>query len=148
MTGNPSVILLVEDNPDHAEMIKRLFERHRVRNEIQHVTDGEMAMNYLLRRDRFENRLESPRPAVILLDLRLPKVDGLEILRQIKQDRELRQIPVVVLTTSDADVDVAKAYEYHANSYLVKPLDFLKFTEQMETLGLYWLAWNKCPFSS
>jgi response regulator RpfG family c-di-GMP phosphodiesterase len=88
----------------------------------------------------------SPTPTVILLDLRLPKVDGLEVLRTIKESSELDGIPVVILTTSDAERDVATAYEHHANSYLVKPVEFGNFTEMMSTLGFYWLAWNRNPF--
>ncbi|MEE8392140.1 MAG: response regulator, partial [Anaerolineae bacterium] len=88
----------------------------------------------------------SPQPHVILLDLRLPRIDGLDVLQEIKADEELRRIPVVVLTTSEAENDLAQAYEYHANSYLVKPVDFGKFTQLMDDLGFYWLGWNRQPW--
>ena len=146
MTGSPLTILFVEDNLDHAELVKRSFAAHRVANRIHHLTDGEAALDYLLRRKAFSDPRKSPRPHVILLDLRLPKVDGLEVLRIIRRSVDLEQIPVVVLTTSQAEMDVGKAYEYHANSYLVKPLDFENFTTLMDDLGFYWLGWNHFPW--
>jgi len=139
--------LLVEDNPDHAELILRSFEDHRVGNHIRHVPDGETALDYLFRRGKYADPEKSPRPQVTLLDLRLPRIDGLEVLRQIKTSEELCRIPVVVLTTSDAETDIAKAYDYHANSYLVKPVDFAKFSQMMHDLGFYWLGWNHYPTS-
>jgi CheY-like chemotaxis protein len=145
MNGEPLIILLVEDNPDHAEMIVRSLLEHRVANDIQHVLDGESALNYLFRRENFTDPEKSPRPHVILLDLRLPRIDGLEVLRQIKESPDLRRIPVVILTTSDAEGDLTKAYDCYANSYLVKPIDFTKFTRLMDDLGFYWLAWNRMP---
>jgi len=145
MDGEPLVILLVEDNPDHAELIVRSFEEHRVANRIFHVRDGEEALNYLFRKGTYRDPGSSPRPHVILLDLRLPKVDGLEVLKEIKSSDELSQIPVVALTTSDSRHDMAGAYRSHVNSYLVKPVDFDKFTKLMDDLGFYWLAWNRKP---
>ena len=144
-TGEAFRILLVEDNPAHAHLVMRSFEDHRVANEILHLADGEQALDYLHRRGRFAEAPTGRQPHVMLLDLRLPKVDGLEVLRQVKSSEVLRDIPVVVLTTSAAERDVAKAYEYHANSYVVKPLDFDKFTDLMDELGLYWLGWNHFP---
>jgi len=145
--GEPLTVLLVEDNPDHAELITQNFRDHRVANKIYHVTDGEAAQDYLFRRGAYADPQQSPRPHVILLDLRLPKVDGLEILKEIKTSEELRRIPVVILTTSQAEQDVARAYDYHANSYLVKPIDFDKFTRLMDGMGFYWLGWNHYPWS-
>jgi CheY-like chemotaxis protein len=142
MEGELLVILLVEDNPDHTELVMRSFENHRVANKIHHVPDGQAALAYLFRRGDYTDPRRSPRPHVILLDLRLPKVDGVEVLKQIKDSKDLRRIPVVILTSSDAEEDLAGAYENHANSYLVKPLDFDKFTHLMNDLGFYWLAWN------
>ncbi len=139
-------ILLIEDNLDHVELIRRGFQDHRIPNNIHHVADGEAALDYLFRRGDYASPEKSPRPHVILLDLRLPRIDGLEVLRQMKTSEELRQIPVVVLTTSSAELDVAKAYDYHANSYLVKPVEFNKFTQLMDILGFYWLGWNVCPW--
>lgn len=141
---NPEVttILLVEDNRDHAELIQRSFQEHGLEGRIEHVVDGEAALRYLFRRGEYADR---PRPRLILLDLRLPRVDGLEVLHEIKQSPELQRIPAVVLTTSDADRDVARAYAEHANSYLVKPVDFAQFDGLMRDLGRYWLAWNRQP---
>jgi len=140
--GDPLTILLVEDNRDHAELIQRSFQEHGLDGSIEHVLDGESALSYLFRRGEFADR---PRPRLILLDLRLPRVDGLEVLREIKQSPELQRIPAVVLTTSDADRDVARAYAEHANSYLVKPVDFSQFDGLMRDLGRYWLDWNRQP---
>jgi len=147
MEGEPLVILLVEDNPDHTELIVRSLQDHRVANRICHVADGEAALDYLFRRGEYQDPEKSPRPHVILLDLRLPKVDGQEVLQAIKTNDRLRRIPVVIVTTSEAERDVAQAYDSHANSYLVKPVDFDKFTQLMDDLGFYWLGWNRHPWS-
>ena len=146
MTGEPIVILLVEDEEAHAEIIRRNLEESRLGNNLIHLTDGQMALDYLYRRNDFLDPATSPRPGLILLDLRLPKVDGLEVLKTLKTDDHLRSIPVVILTTSKAESDLVQAYEHHANSYLVKPVDFSKFTQLMETFGYYWLAWNQYPY--
>ncbi|MBN2115855.1 MAG: response regulator [Anaerolineales bacterium] len=140
--GEALVILLIEDNPAHAELIRRNFETHRIANRLIHVTDGEMALDYLFRRGAYADSTRSPRPHLILLDLRLPKIDGLDVLKTIKASQDLRAIPVVVLTTSEAEQDALRAYQQHANSYLVKPVDFHQFTQLMEELGVYWLVWN------
>ena len=147
MEGEPLVILLVEDNPDHTELILRSFQDYRVVNQIYHIPDGEAALDYLFRRGEYADPQKSPRPHVILLDLRLPKVDGMEVLKEIKAGEELRRIPVVILTTSEAERDIARAYDNHANSYLVKPIGFGKFTQLMDDLGFYWLCWNRQPWS-
>lgn len=147
MNGEPLTILLVEDNLDHAELIARSFEDHRVANKLFHVTDGEAALDYLFRREDYADPEKSPTPHVILLDLRLPKIDGQEVLRQIKASNELKQVPVVVLTTSEAEKDVHSAYKNGANSYLAKPVDFDKFTQLMDDLGFYWLGWNHHPWT-
>jgi CheY-like chemotaxis protein len=141
--GEPLVLLLIEDNAAHAEMVKRSFEQHKVANVIQHVDDGQKALDYLFREGEYTDADKYPLPHFILLDLRLPKVDGLEVLRQIKTSDDLLKTPVVVLTTSAADKDIAMAYEYHANSYVVKPMDFAKFKTLMEDLGYYWMIWNQ-----
>lgn len=145
-TGEPVNILLVEDDPGHAELIKRTLKEHRIANHMYHLSDGEAALDYLFRQNEYSNPKKSPLPHLILLDLRLPKVDGLEILKQIKKKKELRQIPVVVLTTSEAEKDVARAYENYVNSYLVKPVDFEKLSNLIELMGFYWLGWNKNPW--
>lgn len=148
MNGQPLTILHVEDNSDHAQLIARSLRKNRVANEIHHVVDGEEALDYLFLRGKYTNREVAPRPEIILLDLRLPKVDGLEVLRTIKTTDALSTIPVVILTSSEAEKDVARAYEYHANSYLVKPVGFERFSDLMQQLGFYWLAWNRYPWHS
>ena len=145
MNGEPLNILLVEDNASHAELIKRSFRRHHVANEIHHLVDGAAALEYLFRQGKYVDPKDSPRPHLILLDLRLPKIDGLDVLKRIKASEDLRRIPTVILTTSKAERDVAGAYDGNANSYLVKPVDFARFTELMKDLGFYWLAWNRHP---
>jgi CheY-like chemotaxis protein len=145
MKGEPIVILLVEDEPAHVEIVRRNFEASRLANRLLYVEDGQAALDYLYRKGEFNDPDKFPMPNLILLDLRLPKVDGLEVLKTIKSDQNLSHIPVVVLTTSSAEVDMVKAYEYHANSYLVKPVDFPKFVNLMDTFNFYWVAWNQYP---
>jgi len=145
VTGEPLIILLIEDDEDHAEIVIRSLKMHQVANDIRHVADGQAAMDYLFRRGEYSNAADSPRPHLILLDLRLPKVDGLDVLKRIKKTEGLLRIPVVVLTSSRAEMDVARAYGNHANSYLVKPLNFSTFTGLMRDLGFYWLGWNTNP---
>jgi two-component system response regulator len=141
--GERVVLLLAEDNAAHAKLVLRSLREHNVANEVHHVADGEAALDYLLRRGAYSDPQRSPRPHVILLDLRMPKIDGLEVLGQIKANEDLRRIPVVILTTSDAEVDMARAYDLHVNSFLVKPIDFAKFARLMGDLGYYWLVWNR-----
>jgi len=145
MEGEPVLVLLVEDNIDHAELVIRTLEDHRIANKIKHFTDGQVALDYLLRRNGYEDPASSPRPHMILLDLRLPRVDGLEVLRIIKEQDDLKMIPVIILTTSEADKDMARAYNHHVNSYLVKPVGFEDFSKLMNDLGFYWLGWNSHP---
>ena len=146
MKGEAIVLLLVEDDPDHAELILRGFESAQVANRIHHVSDGEAALDYLFRREEYAGPEKSPRPHLILLDLRLPKIDGLEVLSEVKERGELRDILVVVLTTSEAERDLDEAYRRHVNSYLVKPVDFSNFAQMMHDLGFYWLYWNRHPW--
>jgi len=143
--GKPVVVLLVEDNPDHAELVVRSLKAHRLLNEIVHLSDGEAAMDYLRQRGAYADPQKNPRPDVVLLDLRLPRMDGLEVLEEIKTDPALRSIPVVILTTSESGVDIGKAYERYVNSYLVKPVDYAKFVQMMNDLGFYWMGWNRQP---
>jgi CheY-like chemotaxis protein len=147
MNGEPLLVLLVEDNPDHAELVIRSLSEHRVANQIVHVSDGQAALNYLLHQGEYTDPHTSPHPHVILLDLRLPRVDGLHVLKILKETESLRQIPVVILTTSEAEQDIVRAYNSHANSYLVKPVGFEAFEKMMQDLGFYWLAWNTHPRS-
>jgi CheY-like chemotaxis protein len=131
--------MLVEDNVDHAELVIRTLEEHRIANRVRHFLDGQSALDYLFQRGEFLNRTDNARPHVILLDLRLPRVDGIDVLKAIKEDDNLKTIPVV------AEKDVAKAYYNHANSYLVKPVGFDEFKRLMDDLGFYWLNWNTNP---
>jgi len=143
--GRPIKILLVEDDRAHAEIVRRNLKDFRVANKIVLVEDGQAALDYLFRQAAYADPKTSPRPDLILLDLRLPKVDGLEVLRRIKEDADLKRLPTVVLTTSDAESDIVSAYTNGAGSYLVKPVDFEKFTKLMDAFGFYWLAWNRFP---
>ena len=131
--------LLVEDDDDHAAIVLRTLERNRVVNNVKRMIDGAEALAYLRREPPYENR---PDPDVILLDLKLPKVDGHEVLKAVKSAPELCHIPVVVLTTSSGEADRARAYAYHANSYLVKPVNFQRFRQMVSDLSLYWGVWN------
>lgn len=146
MNGEPLTILLVEDNPDHAELVIRNMEDFKVANRIRHVEDGEEALDYLYGKGLYADRSLYPFPDLMLLDLRLPKLDGLQVLKEVKNSENLRALPVVVLTTSSAERDLAMAYEFHANSYLTKPVDFNDFSRMLGDLGFYWLAWNKRPW--
>ncbi len=143
MSAETPTILLVEDDMDHAELVRRGLRDHKIDCRIDHVVDGELALDYLFQRGAYAAPAEQRRPALILLDLRLPKLGGLEVLTEIKESESLRAIPTVILTSSDAERDVAQAYNHHANSYVVKPVDFAKFSGLMEDLGLYWLCWNQ-----
>jgi CheY-like chemotaxis protein len=145
MEGEPVLVLLVEDNMDHAELVIRTLEDHRIANRIRHFVDGQAALDYLLRRNEYTDPDSSPRPHMVLLDLRLPRVDGLEVLKVIKETDELKNIPVIILTTSEADRDMIRAYDHHVNSYLVKPVGFDDFNKLMNDLGFYWLGWNSHP---
>jgi len=146
MTKRPLTVLLVEDDPAHAEIVRRNFRDFSPEDRLEHVSDGASALNYLYRRGDFAEPQAAPRPDLVLLDLRLPGVDGLTVLRTVKEDPHLAPIPVVILTTSAAEADVVQAYENQANSYLVKPVDLPHFAAQMEAFGFYWLAWNKYPY--
>lgn len=145
MIGEPVLVMLIEDNIDHAELVIRTLEEHRIANRVRHFADGQTALDYLFRRGEFSDPETSRRPHLILLDLRLPHIDGVEVLQAIKNDDELKSIPVVILTTSEAEKDVIRAYMHHANSYLVKPVGFEEFKKLMDDLGFYWLGWNTHP---
>ena len=148
MNGESSLIMLVEDNVDHAELVLRTLESHHLASRVLHFTDGQTALDYLYRRGEFVGSTEAERPHIVLLDLRLPRVDGMDVLKTIKEDPDLKRIPVVILTTSEAEKDVARAYHHHANSYLVKPVGFEDFKKLMDDLGFYWLGWNVNPDSN
>lgn len=136
-------ILLVEDNPRDAELTIRALKKNNFTNQLVHVQDGAEALDYLFARGKYEGRSIEQRPRVVLLDLKLPKVNGLEVLRAIKNDEILRHIPVVVVTSSTEDPDIQSAYELGANSYVVKPVEFDVFVNAMSHIGLYWLLINR-----
>lgn len=138
-------ILLVEDNPDDVLLIKRAFRRARIVNPLQVVTDGEAAMAYLAGEPPYEDRESYPLPLLVLLDLKLPKRSGLEVLAWLRAQILLKRLPVVVLTASRETPDINKAYDLGANSYLVKPVAFEDLVEMVKTLGLYWLILNEYP---
>lgn len=138
--SEPITILLVEDNPADVELTLRAFKRRKLSNPIAVARDGEEALDYVYRRGAFTDG--APIPGVILLDLRLPKTDGLEVLRELKRHPVYRHIPVVVLTTSDEEGDIKKSYELGAASYIVKPVEFEKFQEVVERIDLYWIVTN------
>jgi two-component system response regulator len=138
-------ILLVEDNPNDEELTLHAFRKYHLTNRLQVVRDGEEALDFIFARGAFSNRNIQNGPKVVLLDIKLPKVDGLEVLRQIKEDERTRKIPVVLLTSSREERDILAGYSNGANSYIVKPVDFEQFTESVRTLGMYWLLLNKPP---
>jgi two-component system response regulator len=138
----PVEILLVEDNPRDAELTIRALKKNNLANHLVHVEDGAEALDFLFGRGKYEGRETDKFPRVVLLDLKLPKVDGLEVLRIIKKDERTRNIPVVVVTSSKEDPDMRTAYALGVNSYVVKPVRFEAFVEAMSRLGIYWLMVN------
>jgi CheY-like chemotaxis protein len=141
----PVEILLVEDNPSDAELALHALKKHKLANRIEVVRDGAEALDFIFARGSFSHRDINQTPRVVLLDLKLPKVDGLEVLRQVKGDPRTRKIPVVVLTSSREERDVMESYNLGVNSYILKPVDFQQFTEAVRTIGLYWLLLNEPP---
>jgi two-component system response regulator len=139
------VILLVEDNPDDVELTLRALEKHNVANEVVVVRDGAEALDYLFATGSHAGRGPKRSPQVVLLDLKLPKVDGLEVLRRQRADPRTELLPVVILTTSDEQRDIVESYRLGANSYVRKPVDFQQFAEAVRQLGLYWLLLNEPP---
>ncbi len=138
-------ILLVEDNPADAELALRALQKHKLANQVIVCGDGEEALDFLFARGKYGDRRIENGPKVILLDLKLPKIDGLEVLRAIKNDPRTRLFPVVVLTSSNQDKDIAECYALGVNSYIIKPVDFEKFVAAVRDIGLYWLLLNQPP---
>ena len=138
-------ILLVEDNPDDEALTLRAFKKHNITNEVVVAHDGAEALEYLFGTGRYAGRDMALTPQLILLDLKLPKVDGLEVLRQLRADDRTRLLPVVVLTSSTEERDLVESYRLGANSYVRKPVDFTQFVEAARQLGLYWLLMNQPP---
>lgn len=143
MCARNSSILLVEDNPNDAELTQRALKKAHVANEIHVVCDGAEALEFLFETGAHAGRAGSPLPRVVLLDLKLPKVDGLEVLRRLKADERTKAIPVVVLTSSREESDLVASYHLGANSYIVKPVESEKFFEAVRDIGLYWLLLNE-----
>ena len=139
------VMLLVEDNPDDVELTRRAFAKNNLANRLLVISDGVEAMHYLL--DAANGKADTPLPTVILLDLKLAKLSGLEILQKIRSHERLKRLPVVILTSSKEQQDVIRSYDLGANSYIRKPVDFDQFVEAVRHLGLYWLLLNEPPIT-
>ncbi|CAM2780974.1 response regulator [Rariglobus hedericola] len=137
-------ILLVEDNPDDLELALRALTKTNLANEVVTVRDGEQALHYLKREGDYANR-PSGNPAVVLLDLKLPKIDGIQVLEYIKSDENLKSIPVVMLTSSKMESDLTRAYKLNVNAYVVKPINFSEFIEAVRELGMFWAVLNEPP---
>ena len=138
-------ILLVEDNPDDQALTLRALKKNNIANEVVVMEDGALALEYLFGTGKFAGRDANDRPSLVLLDLKLPKVDGLEVLAKIRADERTRMMPVVVLTSSAEDSDLLKSYQLGVNSYVRKPVDFAEFVEATRQLGVYWLILNEQP---
>lgn len=141
----PISIVLVEDNPTDAELTIRALRRSRIGNQIQLLEDGVEALDFLFCRGNYAHRSMTNQPKVILLDLKLPRISGLEVLRQLKADPRTQRIPVVVLTSSAQDQDIIESYQLGVNSYIVKPVDFEQFNQAVQQLGFYWILFNQLP---
>lgn len=142
---NNKVILLVEDNPDDEALTRRAIAQNRIANEVVVAPDGLQALDYLFGRGQYEGRDPDDLPSLVLLDINLPKIDGFEVLRQIRENEHTRCLPVVMLTTSREEQDVLRGYAGGANSYVRKPVDFEEFVEAVRQVGIYWLILNVSP---
>lgn len=140
------VLLLVEDNPDDEALTLRALHKHNLANQIVVARDGQEALDYLFGEGEYSGRDTSQPPQVILLDLKLPKVDGLQVLERLRAEPSTRRVPVVVLTSSNEERDMIRSYDLGANSYVRKPVDFEQFIEAARQLGLYWLVLNEVPY--
>lgn len=145
MVESPKTILLVEDDSDHELLTIRALRKANIANEVRVARDGEEAIHFLLGNGTDTLRCS---PQVVLLDLKLPKVDGLEVLRRIRENEQTRTLPVVILTSSDEESDIVRSYKLGVNSYIRKPVNFTEFAEATRQLGMYWLVLNECPPSS
>jgi CheY-like chemotaxis protein len=139
------IIMLLEDNPDDEALTRRALRKNNIQNEVVVARDGVEALDYLFGAGVYAGRDTRIKPLVILLDLKLPKIDGLEVLRRLRNDERTRFIPVVVLTSSKEEQDLINSYSFGCNSYIRKPVDFVQFVEAVRQLGLYWLVLNEVP---
>ncbi|MCZ7384544.1 MAG: response regulator [Candidatus Methanoperedens sp.] len=142
---NEVEILLVEDNPNDAELALRALKKHNLANRIHLVKDGAEALEFIFGKGVYAGRNVGNKPKVVFLDLKLPKVDGLEVLHKVKSDERTKMIPIVVLTSSHEERDLVESYKFGVNSYIVKPVDFDKFIQAVAQLGMYWMLLNKQP---
>ena len=142
---NSRLILLIEDNPSDVELTKRALERRRISNTLLVAEDGKEALDYLFAEGSHAGRDVTDLPTLVLLDIKLPRLDGLEVLRRIRADPRTKRLPVVILTSSNEEQDLAAGYDLGANSYIRKPVDFAQFAQAIEYLGLYWLVLNEPP---
>ena len=138
-------ILLVEDNPYEAELTIRNLKKNNLANKLLHIDDGAEALDFIFSRNKYAGSLTRFNPKLILLDLKLPKVDGLEILREIRNNEETKSLPVVILTSSNEEKDIIESYKLGVNSYIVKPVNFESFANAIAEIGLYWMVLNQLP---
>jgi len=148
MTVEPADILLVEDSPEDRELTMRALTKRRLANNIIAVEDGAEALDFLFARGRYADRANMERPRLVLLDLKLPKVDGIEVLRQIRGDPRLHTMPVVALTSSSEQRDIVNTYDLGVNSFITKPVEFEDFQRAVEEIGMYWMLLNRPPIDS
>lgn len=147
MDKNAIEVLLVEDNSSDVELTVRALKKQNFANNIMIVNDGEEALDFIFGRGKYDGRDVESSPKVIFLDLKLPKINGLEVLKEIKSNEKTRLIPIVIMTSSQEEKDIVESYKLGVNSYVVKPIDFEKFMKTIAELGFYWLAVNKNPFN-
>jgi CheY-like chemotaxis protein len=139
------IILLVEDNPDDVHLTLRSLKKNNISNPVIVARDGVEALDYLFCRGSYASRDPDHLPVVVLLDIKLPKIDGIEVLKQVRANEQTKLLPVVILTSSREERDILNGYKFGANSYVRKPVDFVEFNEAIRHLGLYWLLWNEAP---
>ena len=145
MNAEPIEILLVEDNPDDVHLTLRSLKKNNISNPVVVARDGVEALDYLFCRGSHAGRDPDHLPVVVLLDIKLPKIDGIEVLKQVRANEQTKLLPVVILTSSREERDILNGYKFGANSYVRKPVDFVEFNEAIKNLGLYWLLWNEAP---
>jgi len=143
MNSETTEILIVEDNPNDAQLTMRSLKKHNLANHIMHVSDGQTAVDYLFGEGEYQGRNVLDQPKVVLLDLKLPKLNGLQVLARIRGDARTKMLPVVILTSSQQESDLIESYKLGANSYIVKPVEFENFAKSVQEVGLYWLLLNK-----